>query len=29
LSEHLAYQIGVFYGCLKAKYFGAYLLTFR
>ncbi len=29
LLEHLAYQAGVFWGCLKAKYFGSYLLAFR
>jgi mycofactocin system glycosyltransferase len=29
LLEHLAYQIGVFRGCVKAKYFGSYFLTFR
>jgi mycofactocin system glycosyltransferase len=29
LLEHLAYQIGVFRGCLKLKYFGSYLLAFR
>lgn len=29
LSEHLAYQVGVFWGCLKAKYFGSYLLSFK
>jgi mycofactocin system glycosyltransferase len=27
--EHLAYQLGVFWGCLKQKYFGSYILTFR
>jgi mycofactocin system glycosyltransferase len=27
--EHLSYQIGVFWGCLKLKYFGSYLLSFR
>jgi mycofactocin glycosyltransferase len=26
--EHVAYQIGVFYGCLKRKYFGSYRLSF-
>jgi mycofactocin glycosyltransferase len=25
LLEHLAYQMGVFWGCLKLKYFGSYL----
>jgi mycofactocin system glycosyltransferase len=29
LLEHLAYQVGVFWGCLKLKYFGSYLLAFR
>jgi mycofactocin glycosyltransferase len=27
--EHLAYQVGVFWGCLKKGYFGSYLLRFR
>jgi mycofactocin system glycosyltransferase len=27
--EHLAYQVGVFWGCLKNRYFGSYLLSFR
>lgn len=27
--EHLAYQIGVFRGCLKLKYFRSYVLSFR
>jgi mycofactocin system glycosyltransferase len=27
--EHLAYQIGVFWGCLKRGYFGSYLLSFK
>lgn len=27
--EHLAYQTGVFWGCLKLKYFGSYILNFR
>ena len=27
--EHLAYQIGVFRGCLKLKYFRSYILSFR
>jgi mycofactocin system glycosyltransferase len=27
--EHLAYQVGVFWGCLKTGYFGSYLLSFR
>ncbi|HEX7475391.1 MAG TPA: hypothetical protein VF318_05440, partial [Dehalococcoidales bacterium] len=26
--EHLAYQIGVFWGCLKLMYFGSYLPVF-
>jgi len=29
LLEHLAYQVGVFWGCLKQKYFGSYILSFR
>jgi mycofactocin system glycosyltransferase len=29
LLEHLAYQLGVFRGCLKLGYFGSYLLSFR
>jgi len=29
LLEHLAYQIGVFWGCLKTGYFGSYLLSFK
>jgi mycofactocin glycosyltransferase len=29
LLEHLAYQLGVFWGCLKNGYFGSYLLRFR
>jgi len=29
LLEHLAYQVGVFRGCLKLKYFGSYLISFR
>jgi mycofactocin system glycosyltransferase len=29
LLEHLAYQVGVFWGCLKKGYFGSYLLRFR
>ena len=27
--EHLAYQLGVFWGCLKQKYFGSYILSLR
>jgi mycofactocin system glycosyltransferase len=27
--EHLAYQAGAFLGCLKARYFGSYRLSFR
>jgi mycofactocin system glycosyltransferase len=27
--EHLAYQAGVFGGCLKLRYFGSYLLVFK
>ena len=29
LAEHLAYQIGVFWGCWRLKYFGSYLVSFR
>lgn len=29
LLEHLAYQVGVFWGCLKLKYFGSYLPSFK
>jgi mycofactocin system glycosyltransferase len=29
LLEHLAYQIGVFWGCLKLRYFGSYLISFK
>ena len=29
LLEHLAYQVGVFWGCLKLRYFGSYLISFR
>ena len=29
LLEHLAYQLGVFWGCLKKGYFGSYLLSFK
>jgi mycofactocin system glycosyltransferase len=29
LAEHLAYQVGVFWGCLKRGSFGSYLLSFR
>jgi hypothetical protein len=29
LAEHLFYQAGVFWGCLKLRYFGSYLLTFK
>jgi mycofactocin system glycosyltransferase len=29
LLEHLAYQVGVFWGCLKKGYFGSYLLSFK
>ncbi len=29
LLEHLVYQVGVFWGCLKHGYFGSYLLSFR
>ena len=29
LSEHLAYQVGVFWSCLKTKRFGSYLISFK
>jgi mycofactocin system glycosyltransferase len=29
LLEHLAYQVGVFRGCVKYGYFGSYLLSFK
>ncbi len=29
LLEHLVYQVGVFRGCCKQKYFGSYILSFR
>ena len=29
LMEHLVYQIGVFRGCLKLKYFGSYIVAFK
>jgi mycofactocin system glycosyltransferase len=29
LLEHLAYQTGVFWGCLRLRYFGSYLLSFK
>ncbi|HUT68358.1 MAG TPA: mycofactocin biosynthesis glycosyltransferase MftF [Dehalococcoidales bacterium] len=29
ILEHLAYQVGVFRGCFKQKYFGSYILSFR
>jgi mycofactocin system glycosyltransferase len=29
LLEHLAYQAGVFWGCMKKGYFGSYLVSFR
>jgi mycofactocin system glycosyltransferase len=29
LLEHLTYQVGVFLGCLKQKYFGSYILSLR
>ncbi len=29
LLEHLAYQIGVFWGCLRQRYFGSYMVTFK
>ncbi len=28
LAEHLAYQVGVFRGCLKLRYFGSYIPAF-
>jgi mycofactocin system glycosyltransferase len=27
--EHLAYQLGVFWGCLKTGYFGSYVISFK
>ena len=29
LAEHLAYQIGVFWGCWQNRYFGSYLVRFK
>lgn len=29
LLEHLAYQVGVFWGCLKQRYFGSYIVSFK
>ena len=29
VMEHLAYQAGVFWGCLKQGYFGSYMLSFK
>lgn len=29
LMEHLVYQVGVFWGCVKHGYFGSYLLSFK
>jgi hypothetical protein len=29
VMEHLAYQAGVFWGCLKQGYFGSYRLSFK
>ena len=29
VMEHLAYQVGVFWGCVKKGYFGSYLVNFR
>ena len=29
LLEHLAYQVGVFWGCIKYGYFGSYLISFK
>jgi hypothetical protein len=29
LLEQIAYQVGVFWGCLKKGYFGSYRLRFR
>jgi mycofactocin system glycosyltransferase len=29
LLEHLAYQVGVFWGCIKYRYFGSYRLSFK
>jgi hypothetical protein len=28
ILEHLVYQVGVFWGCLKLKYFGSYVPVF-
>jgi mycofactocin system glycosyltransferase len=27
--EHLAYQVGVFLGCVRARYFGSYIVKFK
>ncbi|MBN1191678.1 MAG: mycofactocin biosynthesis glycosyltransferase MftF [Dehalococcoidales bacterium] len=29
IAEHAAYQVGVFWGCLKLRYFGSYLPVFK
>ena len=29
LAEHLAYQVGVFWGCWQNRYFGSYLVRFN
>jgi mycofactocin glycosyltransferase len=29
LAEHLAYQIGVFWGCVQQRFYGSYRLSFR
>jgi mycofactocin system glycosyltransferase len=29
LLEHLAYQVGVFWGCVRQKFFGSYIISFR
>jgi mycofactocin glycosyltransferase len=29
LAEHLAYQVGVFWGCWQNRYFGSYLVRFK
>ena len=29
ILEHISYQAGVFWGCLKQKHFGSYILSFR
>jgi mycofactocin system glycosyltransferase len=29
ILEHIVYQVGVFWGCLRSRYFGSYRLSFR